>query len=81
MIGEALRKAEPVPFLLDADADAFAGRLVEEVLLPRVVVTTVVAPVAVGPVEAEVAPWIWFLTVWLNVPVMPSRVNMEEKER
>lgn len=45
-----------MPFLLDAAVDALAGRLVAEVLLPRVVVTTVVAPVAVGPVEVELMP-------------------------
>lgn len=77
-----------MPFLFDADADAdaLAGRLAAaEVVPPRVLVETVVAPVpepvAVAPVEDDVRPWIWFLTVWLKVPVIPSSVNMGEKER
>lgn len=79
-----MTNAAPVPFLLDAEADALAERLAEVLL--RVLVTTDVAEAvfvleAVGGVAAELLPCIWFLTVWLKVPVMLSRVKIAEKER
>ena len=79
MVGEALTNAAPVE-LLDETAAVLAARLEEELLLLRVVAPVVVA-VVVGAVVVVVTFWIWFLTVWLKVPVMRLSVNIEEKER
>lgn len=53
----------------------------EVVVVTWVVVVRWLVVVATGAEVAEEVLAIWLSTVWLNVPDMPAKVNLAEKER
>jgi hypothetical protein len=56
------------------------AEVVRAVVVPRPEAVVEEGAVAVER-GAEVALAIWLRTVWLNVPVIPANVNLEENER